>query len=77
MPVPGVVEKAGVVADAGLTRTPTALALVLLQFGVPPVQGTELLPLVTLLNTQPAGGGSAGFVRRLESHELLVICAIL
>jgi hypothetical protein len=39
--------KAGVVLLAGLTRMPNWLAAVLLQFGLPPTQATELLPLVT------------------------------
>jgi|SRR5216684_94002 len=45
-PLPAAVVHAGVVAEAGLTSTPFVLAVVLLQFGLPPAQGTELLPLV-------------------------------
>ena len=79
---PAVAVHAGVVADAGLTRTPLVPGVMLLQFGEVPAgefaaHGTESLPLVTSLNTQPAGAGTVGFVRRLELHELLAVCAIL
>src|SRR6266853_2968646 len=43
---PVAVVQAGVVAAAALTRTPLALAILLLQFREFPAQGTELLPLV-------------------------------
>jgi hypothetical protein len=49
---PAAVVHAGVVGDAALTRTPVAPAVVLLQFGEVPAQGTELFPLVTSLNAQ-------------------------
>src|SRR5580704_9059219 len=54
---PGVVVKAGVfVAPLVVTNTPSVPLVVLLQFGEPPAQGTELLPFVTSLKTHPAGG---------------------
>ena len=40
----------GVVGEAVLTRTPLGPAVLLLQFGEFPTHGTELFPLVTLLN---------------------------
>ena len=46
---PGTAPKAGVVVLAGSTSTPYwfAAALVLLQFGLPPAQATELFPVIT------------------------------
>src|SRR5882724_8610430 len=49
---PAVVVHAGVVTEAGATRTPLVLAALLLQFGEFPAHGTELLPFVTSLNAQ-------------------------
>ncbi len=43
---------AGVVGLAVLTRTPFVFAVLLLQFGEFPAQGTELLPFVTSLKEQ-------------------------
>jgi hypothetical protein len=57
MSYPAVVVHAGVVVDAGLTRTPLVPAALLLQLGEVPAgefaaHGTELFPLVTSLNAQ-------------------------
>ena len=49
---PAVVVHAGDVTEAGATRTPFVLAVLLLQFGEFPAHGTELLPFVTSLNAQ-------------------------
>src|SRR6266436_5568444 len=49
---PAVVVHAGVVTEAGATRTPFVLAVLLLKFGEFPAHGTELLPFVTSLNAQ-------------------------
>src|SRR6266566_8007571 len=46
---PVAVVHAGVVAEAGLTRTPLVPEVVLLQLWEVPAQGTELFPLVTSL----------------------------
>lgn len=56
---PVAVVHAGVVAEAGLTRTPFVLAVLLLQFGEFPAHGTELLPFVTSLNAQVEPEGAS------------------
>jgi hypothetical protein len=48
------------------TSTPFVFAVVLLQLGDPPAQGTESLPLVMSLKTQAVGGATFGFVWLLE-----------
>jgi hypothetical protein len=56
---PSVVLYAGVITPATVvSSTPTPPELVLLQLTAPPAHGTEILPLVTSLNTQVVAGPS-------------------